>query len=88
MSDPYGSPEPLTPEELALLPHDNSAPQLLASIWALAGIATLFLCLRMYCRLLRRRIMWWDDAILIASWVSSLRPHTNCWIQGVADMRT
>ncbi len=64
----------LTPEELAALPHDNSAPQLLASIWALAGIATAFLCLRLFCRILKRKALWWDDAILIASWVSARTP--------------
>ena len=68
MSDPY------SPEELAVLPHDNSAPQILASIWSLAGVATVFLCLRIFCRMLKRRTLWWDDAILIASWVG---PHSH-----------
>lgn len=77
MSDPYGSPLELTPEELAALPHDNSAPRLLASIWALAGIATVFLCLRIFCRLLKRRVLWWDDAILIASWVGTQTSRTQ-----------
>ncbi|KAK3293971.1 uncharacterized protein B0H64DRAFT_418034 [Chaetomium fimeti] len=39
---------PLTPEELAALPHDNAAPYLLASIWSLALASTIFLCLRIH----------------------------------------
>ena len=75
MSDSY------SPEELALLPHDNGAPRLLASIWSLAGIATAFLSLRLYCRMLKRRSLWWDDAILIASWVGAYtHPHASCLI--------
>ncbi len=59
----------LTPEEFAALPHDNGGPKLLASIWTLGFIATVFLGLRVYCRLLRRQHLWWDDGILIGSWV-------------------
>jgi hypothetical protein len=80
-SDPYSS---LTPEELALLPHDNRTPQFLASIWSLAGVASAFLCLRIYCRMLKSRQLWWDDAILIASWVGTYTYiHTSCLIQGL-----
>ncbi|KAK4125525.1 hypothetical protein N657DRAFT_568158 [Parathielavia appendiculata] len=63
---------PWTPEQLAVLPHDNAAPKLLSSIWALFAVATLFLTLRVYCRILKRRSLWWDDYILIAAWVCSL----------------
>ncbi|KAL2196798.1 hypothetical protein P885DRAFT_69282 [Corynascus similis CBS 632.67] len=59
----------LSPEELTALPHDSAAPKLLASIWALDLVATLFLSLRISCRLIKMRRLWWDDAILIASWV-------------------
>ncbi|KAL2143976.1 hypothetical protein VTI28DRAFT_9728 [Corynascus sepedonium] len=59
----------LSPEELTALPHDSAAPKLLASIWALDLVATLFLSLRISCRLIKTRRLWWDDAILIASWV-------------------
>ncbi len=72
---------PLTPEELASLPHDNQARLLLASIWTLGLIATIFLALRIYCRLIRAKRIGWDDAILIVSWVSPL-PPTISGIQG------
>jgi hypothetical protein len=31
--------------------------------------AAVFLALRVYCKLSRRRSLWWDDHFLIASWV-------------------
>ena len=65
---------PLTPEQDAVFPHDNAASRLLGSIWALSALATVFLALRVYCRLLKRQSLWWDDGILIASWVSRRLP--------------
>jgi hypothetical protein len=69
--DQYVAPPMWTPEQLAALPHDNAGPKLLASVWSLFGFATLFLSLRIYCRLLKRQSLWWDDGILIAAWVRS-----------------
>jgi hypothetical protein len=42
------------------------------SNWVLDGISGVFLCLRIYCKLLQRRRLWWDDHFLVASWVSLL----------------
>ncbi|GAB1315642.1 hypothetical protein MFIFM68171_05852 [Madurella fahalii] len=70
--DQYPAPVPLTPEELAALPHDNGGPKLNASIWTLAGVATVFLTLRIYCRVFRGQRLWWDDGILIAAWVCAI----------------
>jgi hypothetical protein len=67
--DQYAAPVAPTPEELAALPHDNAGPKLNAIVWALTGISGLVLGLRIYCRLLRRKGLWWDDAFLIAAWV-------------------
>jgi hypothetical protein len=50
--------------------HANHGPYLLRVVWALAGLSTLFLGLRVYCKLSRSRRLWWDDHILIAAWVS------------------
>ncbi len=75
----------LTPEELAALPHGNAAPRLLASIWTLALISTVFLALRIYCRLLRHTSLWWDDGILIAAWVSNTTPTRDRFGGGGAD---
>jgi hypothetical protein len=68
MSGP-GAPPPLSPEELALLPHDDRGPALYSVSWFLTALATVFLCLRIYCKFLSRRGLWWDDWILISSWV-------------------
>ncbi len=76
---------PLTPEQDAVFPHDNGASRLLGSIWALSALATVFLALRVYCRMLKRQSLWWDDGILIASWVSCCPPvapveGVGCWL--------
>ena len=60
-----------TPEELAALPHDNGAAKLNGVIWMLTGVSGGFLALRIYCKFLRRKGLWWDDIILIAAWVRS-----------------
>lgn len=50
---------------------DDLGPQLNGTIWLLTTLAALFLGLRIYCKLLRRRGLWWDDYFLLASWVSA-----------------
>ncbi|KAK4214202.1 hypothetical protein QBC37DRAFT_284397 [Rhypophila decipiens] len=65
-----GPPPPLTPEQLALLPHDDRGPALVASAWTMTVFASTFLALRVWCKVwLGGRGLWWDDWILIASWV-------------------
>ena len=51
------------------LPHDDLGPQLNLVFWLLTGLAFGFLSLRIYCKYLRGRRLWWDDYLLIASWV-------------------
>lgn len=41
-----------------------------AGIWTLFLAATAFLGLRLWCKIDRKHGLWWDDYILIASWVS------------------
>lgn len=62
---------PWTPEQLAHLPHDNAGTRLIASIWVMNVLALGFLTARVYCKFLRHRGLWWDDGILIASYVSA-----------------
>lgn len=59
-----------TDEELALLPHDDMGPALLAVSWTFVSLASILLGLRVYCKLASRRGLWWDDWILIIAWVS------------------
>jgi hypothetical protein len=49
----------------------NYAGRMLWAIWSLTVGAGVFLALRVYCKLTRHRLLWWDDYILIASWVRS-----------------
>ncbi|KAK4220957.1 hypothetical protein QBC38DRAFT_462003 [Podospora fimiseda] len=40
------------------------------TIWLLTALSAAFLALRVYCKFLRHRGLWWDDHVLIASWFS------------------
>lgn len=39
-------------------------------VWTLIGLATAFLGLRIFCKYARRKGLWLDDYVLMASWVS------------------
>jgi len=67
MSTPI-QPNPQT-VNTAGLPHDNFGPNLDIAAWTLTGLATGFLGLRVYCKYLGGRSLWWDDYVLIAAWV-------------------
>jgi hypothetical protein len=54
---------------LATGPIPNQGPQTVAAVWALASLATVFLAMRLYCKIWRSRGLWWDDVVLILSWV-------------------
>ncbi|ROV91508.1 hypothetical protein VMCG_09430 [Cytospora schulzeri] len=43
-------------------------PVLMATCWAMTGIAAAFLGTRLYVKLTAHRGMWWDDYLLLASW--------------------
>jgi len=67
---PAAAPPPLyTPEQLAMLPHDDLGTKINVAIWIMIGFSTTFLALRIYCKFLRHNGLWWDDYVLIASWV-------------------
>ncbi|KAK0639067.1 hypothetical protein B0T16DRAFT_236397 [Cercophora newfieldiana] len=61
-------PMPFTPEQLAQ--HDDRGPALVATSWTLTCFASVFLGLRVYCKIIGHRRLWWDDWILIAAWVA------------------
>ncbi|KAK3989403.1 hypothetical protein QBC44DRAFT_291279 [Cladorrhinum sp. PSN332] len=53
--------------------HVDRGPQVLAVSWGLTALATGFIILRLYCKLIGRfRRLWWDDWILMAAWVMVL----------------
>ncbi|KAK4458968.1 hypothetical protein QBC42DRAFT_254821 [Cladorrhinum samala] len=45
-------------------------PQINFTIWLLTALSAAFLALRIYCKFLRHRGLWWDDHVLIGSWLS------------------
>lgn len=53
------------------------SPLLLRSIWSLFGFATLFIGLRVYARLTPHPALWWDDHLLITSWVSPVSKNPS-----------
>ncbi|KAK3937025.1 hypothetical protein QBC46DRAFT_295108 [Diplogelasinospora grovesii] len=49
---------------------EDYGPQINFTIWLLGALSAAFLALRVYCKFLRHRGLWWDDHVLIASWLS------------------
>ena len=49
----------------------NPATQIYAGLWCLWSGATIFLALRVWCKVSRRHGLWYDDYILIVAWVST-----------------
>lgn len=43
-------------------------------VWILVALSGIILALRLYCKYLKHRGLWWDDNILIVCWVSPPRP--------------
>jgi hypothetical protein len=54
-----------------LPPSTDFGPQINLAIWFLTAVSSAFLALRVYCKFLRHRGLWWDDYLLIGSWVST-----------------
>lgn len=52
-------------------PIETLGPNMNAVVWLLVGLSGLFLGLRIYCKFMKSRGLWWDDYLLIASWVST-----------------
>lgn len=50
---------------------EDYGPQVNFTIWLLTALSAAFLALRVYCKFLRHRGLWWDDHVLIAAWVST-----------------
>ncbi|KAK4210251.1 hypothetical protein QBC37DRAFT_448614 [Rhypophila decipiens] len=49
---------------------EDYGPQVNFTIWLLTALSAAFLALRVYCKFLRHRGLWWDDHVLIAAWLS------------------
>lgn len=46
-----------------------SAPEILGLVWAMAVFAAVFLGLRLWIKMRSHKGLWWDDHLLVASWV-------------------
>ncbi|KAK1770050.1 hypothetical protein QBC33DRAFT_529996 [Phialemonium atrogriseum] len=62
--------DPLEPIESTA--DENRAPHLLASVWTLTALSLVFLALRYFCKFRRHNGFWWDDYILLVSWICLL----------------
>lgn len=52
--------------------------QVNAGLWTLFATTTTFLAARLWCKTTRRHGLWWDDHILIFSWVCYLQGLSSC----------
>lgn len=49
---------------------EDRGPMINVVVWVITFTSTAFLGLRLYCKLSRNNNLWWDDHLLIASWVN------------------
>ena len=47
----------------------DPGPTVNAAIWSTGAVSTVFLLLRIYCKQIKAKGLWWDDYLLIAAWV-------------------
>ncbi|CAK7220168.1 hypothetical protein SCUCBS95973_004067 [Sporothrix curviconia] len=53
----------------AYLSHDDKRRSTLVSIWCLTALSLAFLATRLLCKICTRRRLWWDDHVMVLSWV-------------------
>ena len=58
-----------TAQPVTTAPHDDYGLQLALSVWLLALLSGTALALRIWCKHIRHKRLWWDDHFLVASWV-------------------
>lgn len=51
----------------------NPAGEIYTGLWILFAASSVFLALRLWCKLTRRHGLWYDDYVLLAAYVSDLR---------------
>lgn len=61
------------------LNHDDQGRTVLVSIWILSILSLTFLVLRLFCKFKGRRGLWWDDYLMVLSWVSHCAVPTCNW---------
>ncbi|KAK4664089.1 uncharacterized protein QC763_001630 [Podospora pseudopauciseta] len=67
---------------LGLLPPEypipDGGPTVSRTIWFFLAFSTVFLFLRIYCKKWRSRGLWWDDYVLIFSWLMFIASAVIC----------
>lgn len=48
---------------------ENQGPKVNIVCWVLVSLSAAFIALRVFCKFKTHRGLWWDDHILIVSWV-------------------
>ncbi|KAK3323009.1 hypothetical protein B0H66DRAFT_555653 [Apodospora peruviana] len=51
---------------------DDQGQRILITTWVLTGLSGLFLIVRLICKLKTKRRLWWDDHVLVLSWLMLL----------------
>lgn len=56
----------------------NPAGEIYTGLWILFAASTVFLALRLWCKLTRRHGLWYDDYVLLTAYVSSCATSSLC----------
>jgi hypothetical protein len=56
-----------------IMDDDDQGAKILVTTWTLTGLSGFFLAVRLACKLRTKRRFWWDDHVLVLSWVSRRR---------------
>lgn len=52
---------------------ETRGPEVNIALWTLTAVSCLFLSLRLYCKSYKHKDLWWDDWVLILSWVRAAK---------------
>jgi len=60
------------PPDLTLIPgyYEDLGYQIDVVSWTLTAVSGIILALRLWCKWFKHRGLWWDDNLLVVSWVS------------------
>ncbi|KAM7183875.1 hypothetical protein V8F33_013326 [Rhypophila sp. PSN 637] len=59
---------------------ESKGYEMTIAIWLMTSVSGVFLALRLYCKFLKKRGLWWDDHVLVASWLALLSSTLTTFI--------
>ncbi|SPO01697.1 uncharacterized protein DNG_04370 [Cephalotrichum gorgonifer] len=59
-----------TPGVVTVMTIVDHGPRFITTTWSLTALAAFFLGLRIFSKAWRKKQIWWDDYVLIASWIT------------------